>query len=214
MAPATGWSPSAPARGLATKPRRCHRTDHSHRILAQLRPDILVLTPRDAADGTTGPAESGGFHAPWEHDASAGSIAAAALNQPLKPGSRSSSLSSGAAENDRRRQAATAAPSAWSGSWPNTPTASGEERLGIRSRRSCRGRWSSDRVGDADGNAYSRTSWREARRVRSPLRRADAAARVRPEKIVSVLDDQKYADGLAFGFKGGAEVTMLEAAAA
>jgi hypothetical protein len=33
------------------------------------------------------------------------------------------------------------------------------------------------------------------------------------DKVVSVLDDPKYAEGLAFGLKGGAEVTLLEAAA-
>ncbi len=33
------------------------------------------------------------------------------------------------------------------------------------------------------------------------------------EKVVSVLDDPKYAENLAFGLKGDAGVTMLEAAA-
>ena len=33
------------------------------------------------------------------------------------------------------------------------------------------------------------------------------------DKVVSVLDDPKYAEGFAFGLKGDAEVTMLEAAA-
>ena len=34
------------------------------------------------------------------------------------------------------------------------------------------------------------------------------------EKIVSVLDDPKYAEGFAFGLKGDTGVTMLEGAAA
>ena len=34
------------------------------------------------------------------------------------------------------------------------------------------------------------------------------------EKVVSVLDDPKYAEGLAFGLKGDTGVTMLEGAAA
>ena len=34
------------------------------------------------------------------------------------------------------------------------------------------------------------------------------------EKVVAVLDDPKYAEGLAFGLKGGTGVTMLEEAAA
>jgi hypothetical protein len=33
------------------------------------------------------------------------------------------------------------------------------------------------------------------------------------EKVVSVLDDPKYADGFAFGFKGDTGVTVLEATA-
>jgi NAD(P)-dependent dehydrogenase (short-subunit alcohol dehydrogenase family) len=34
------------------------------------------------------------------------------------------------------------------------------------------------------------------------------------EKVASVLDDPKYADGFAFGLKGDTGVTMLEGAAA
>ena len=34
------------------------------------------------------------------------------------------------------------------------------------------------------------------------------------EKVVSLLDDPKYAEGFAFGLKGDTGVTMLEGAAA
>jgi hypothetical protein len=34
------------------------------------------------------------------------------------------------------------------------------------------------------------------------------------EKVVSVLDDPKYAEGFAFGLRGDTGVTMLEGAAA
>jgi hypothetical protein len=34
------------------------------------------------------------------------------------------------------------------------------------------------------------------------------------EKVVSVLNDPKYAAGFAFGFKGDTGITMLEGAAA
>ena len=73
----------------------------AHRILAEVRPDILVLN----AGSTT---QMGGldqlswadFTAPWEHDVKAGLYwLQAALNQPLKPGSRVVVVSSGAAEN-------------------------------------------------------------------------------------------------------------------
>jgi NAD(P)-dependent dehydrogenase (short-subunit alcohol dehydrogenase family) len=62
----------------------------AHRIVSELRPDILVLNA-----GATPP--MGGldqlswadFTAPWEHDVKAGLYwLQAALNQPLKPGSR------------------------------------------------------------------------------------------------------------------------------
>ena len=73
----------------------------AHRILAELRPDILALNA-----GATPP--MGGldqlswadFTAPWEHDVKAGLYwLHAALNQLLKPGSRVLVVSSGAAEN-------------------------------------------------------------------------------------------------------------------
>jgi NAD(P)-dependent dehydrogenase (short-subunit alcohol dehydrogenase family) len=73
----------------------------AHRILAELRPDILALNA-----GALPP--MGGLHqlswaeftAPWEHDVKAGLFwLHAALNQPLKPGSRGLVVSSGAAEN-------------------------------------------------------------------------------------------------------------------
>ena len=68
-------------------------------------------------------------------------------------------------------------------------------------------------VGDAGANAYA-----HAMGVRPEEFVARFGAPMPPrefgDKVVSVLDDQKYADGFAFGLKGGAEVTMLEAAAA
>jgi hypothetical protein len=73
----------------------------AHRILAEVDPDILLLN-------AGAPPPMGGldqlnwadFTAPWEHDVKAGLYwLQAALNQPLKPGSRVLAVSSGAAEN-------------------------------------------------------------------------------------------------------------------
>jgi NAD(P)-dependent dehydrogenase (short-subunit alcohol dehydrogenase family) len=73
----------------------------AHWIVAELRPDILALNA-----GVTPP--MGGldqlswvdFTAPWEHDVKAGLYwLQAALNQPLKPGSRVLVVSSGVAES-------------------------------------------------------------------------------------------------------------------
>src|SRR6059058_4413338 len=98
----------------------------AHRILAEIRPDILVLNagakPRMGRFDQLSWAD---FTATWETDVRAGLYwLQAALNVPLKPGSRVLVGSSGAAVTDRRCRVGMAAPSACSGSWPNTPTAS------------------------------------------------------------------------------------------
>ena len=68
-------------------------------------------------------------------------------------------------------------------------------------------------VGDAGANAYVR-----AMGVKPEEFVARFGAPMPPrefgEKVVSVLDDPKYAEGLAFGLKGDTGITMLEATAA
>jgi hypothetical protein len=68
-------------------------------------------------------------------------------------------------------------------------------------------------VGDAGANAYAR-----AMGVKRDEFLARFGAPMPPrefgEKVVSVLDDPKYADGFAFGLKGDTGITMLEGAAA
>ena len=68
-------------------------------------------------------------------------------------------------------------------------------------------------VGDAGANAYARAMGieREAFLARFG---APMPAREFGEKVVSVLDDPKYAEGFAFGLKSDTGVTMLEGAAA
>src|SRR5712664_4683058 len=73
----------------------------AHRIVGEVRPDILVLnagaTPRM---GRLDQMSWADFSAPWETDVKAGlHWLQAALNLPLKPGSRVLVGSSGAAEN-------------------------------------------------------------------------------------------------------------------
>ena len=67
-------------------------------------------------------------------------------------------------------------------------------------------------VGNAGANAYA-----DAIGVKPEEFVAHFGAPMPPQefggKVVSVLDDQKYAKGFAFGLKGDTEVTMLEAAA-
>jgi len=68
-------------------------------------------------------------------------------------------------------------------------------------------------VGDVGSNAYAR-----AMGIRPEEFRARSGAPMPPrefgEKVVSVLDDPKYAEGFAFGLKGDTGVTILEGAAA
>jgi len=68
-------------------------------------------------------------------------------------------------------------------------------------------------VGNAGANAYAR-----AMGVKRDEFLARFGAPMPPrefgEKVVSVLNDPKYADGFAFGLKGDTGITMLEGAAA
>jgi hypothetical protein len=68
-------------------------------------------------------------------------------------------------------------------------------------------------VGDAGANAYAR-----AMGIKRDEFLARFGAPMPPrefgEKVVSVLDDPKYAEGFAFGLRGDTGLTMLEGAAA
>jgi hypothetical protein len=68
-------------------------------------------------------------------------------------------------------------------------------------------------VGDAGAHAYARAIGIEPAaflaRFGVPMPPRDFG-----EKVVSVLDDAKYAEGLAFGLKGDTGVTILESASA
>jgi hypothetical protein len=67
-------------------------------------------------------------------------------------------------------------------------------------------------VGDAGANAYARAMSVSPEEF---VARFGAPMPLREfgEKVVSALNDPKYAAGFAFGLKGGTGVTMLEAAA-
>ena len=94
-------SPSAARLGVATISADVTDEAAAQRILAEVRPDILVLnagaTPRM---GRLDQVSWADFTATWETDVKAGLYwLQAALNLPLKPGSRVLVGSSGAAEN-------------------------------------------------------------------------------------------------------------------
>ena len=189
----------------------------AQRILADVRPDILVLnagaTPRM---GRLDQISWADFTAPWETDVRGGLYwLQAALNLPLKPGSRVLAVSSGAAVNGSQMSGG------YGGAkrmlWFMAKYANGvsqEKDAGIRFQTIVpRQMVLGTGVGDAGANAYAGamgiTPAEFVARFGAPM-----PPREFGEKVVSVLDDPKYADGFAFGLNGDAGITMIEGAAA
>src|SRR5437762_6274092 len=189
----------------------------AHRILAEVRPDILALNAGTTPGmGRLDQMSWADFTKPWETDVKAGLYwLQAALRLPLKPGSRVLVGSSGAAV------AGSPLSGGYAGAkrmlWIMAKYANGvsqQNGLGIRFQAivpqqmvggTC--------VGDAGASAYA-----GAMGIKREEFLARFGAPLPPrefgEKVVAVLDDPKYAEGLAFGLKGGTGVTMLEEAAA
>jgi len=189
----------------------------AHRILSQISPDILALNagakPRM---GRLDQISWADFTAIWETDVKAGLYwLQAALNVPLRPGSRVLVVSSGAAVNG----------SPMSGGYGGAKrmlwfmaqyanSVSQQRDLGINFQAIVpRQMVGGTGVGDAASTAYAGqlglTLEAYLARFGAPMPPRDFG-----EKVVSVLDDPKYAEGLAFGLKGDAGITMLEGAAA
>ena len=189
----------------------------AHRILAEVRPDILALnagtTPRM---GRLDQLSWADFTAPWETDVKAGLYwLQAALNLPLKRGSRVLVVSSGAAVSGSPMSGG------YGGAkrmlWFMAKYANGvsaQQNLGIRFQAIVPQQIvGGTGVGDAGANAYAR-----AMGVKPETFLAGFGAPMPPrefgEKVVSVLEDPKYAEGFAFGLKGDTGVTILEGVAA
>jgi NAD(P)-dependent dehydrogenase (short-subunit alcohol dehydrogenase family) len=182
-------------------------------ILADVRPDVLVLnagaTPRmGRLDRISWP----DFTTTWETDVKAGLYwLQAALNLPLKPGSRVLVGSSGAAVNG----------SPLSGGYAGAKHmlrlmaryANGiakQEGLGIRFQAILPMQViGGTGVGDEASSAYARSTGldREAYLARfgAPL-----PPRRFGEHVVAVLEDPQFATGVAFGLKGDTGITVLE----
>ena len=189
----------------------------AHRVLAEVRPEILVLNAGAKPKmGRLDQLSWADFTVPWEHDVKGGLYwLQAALNLPLKPGSRVLVLSSGAAVGGSPMSGG------YGGAkrmlWFMAKYANGvaeQKHLGIRfqaivPQQMVRGTG----VGDAGANAYASAMGIEPEafvaRFGAPMPPRDFG-----EKVVSVLDDPKYAEGLAFGLKGDTGITTLEGAAA
>ncbi|HEX9522550.1 MAG TPA: SDR family NAD(P)-dependent oxidoreductase [Reyranella sp.] len=186
------------------------------RILAEVRPDVLVLnagaTPRM---GRLDQMSWADFTAPWEHDVKAGLYwLQASLNLPLKRGSRVLVVSSGAAVGGSPMSGG------YGGAkrmlWFMAKYANGvseQKDLGIHFQTIVPQQMvGGTGVGDAGANAYARAVGIKPEeflaRFGAPL-----PPRAFGKKVVSVLDDPKYAEGLAFGLKGDTGITILEGAA-
>jgi NAD(P)-dependent dehydrogenase (short-subunit alcohol dehydrogenase family) len=189
----------------------------AHRILAEVSPDILVLNagakpPMARLDEVSW----ADFTATWETDVKAGLYwLQAALNLPLKPGSRVLVGSSGAAVNGSPMSGGYAGAKRML--WFMAKYANGvaeQKRLGIRFQAIVPQQIvGGTGVGDAGANAYARAAGIETEAFLARFG-APMPPREFGEKVVSMLDDPKYADGFAFGLKGDTGITVLEGAAA
>jgi NAD(P)-dependent dehydrogenase (short-subunit alcohol dehydrogenase family) len=185
----------------------------ANRILGDIRPDILALnagaTPRM---GRLDQLSWEDFSVAWETDVKAGLYwLQAALNLPLKPGSRVLVGSSGAAVTGSQMSGA------YGGAkrmlWFMAKYANGvsqEKNLGIRfqaivPRQIILGTG----IGDAAAKAYAGsmgiTPEQFVARFGAPM-----PPRAFGDRVVSVLEDPQYADGVVFGLNGDAGVTVME----
>jgi NAD(P)-dependent dehydrogenase (short-subunit alcohol dehydrogenase family) len=188
----------------------------AHRILAEVRPDILALnagTPPRM--GRLDQLSWADFTATWETDVKAALYwLQAALNLPLKTGSRVLVGSSGAAVTGSPLSGGYAGAKRML--WFMAKYAngvSGQKNLGIRFQAIVPQQMVGDTgTGDAGAKAYARA---EGVKREEFLARFGAPMPPRDfgEKVVAVLDDPKYAEGFAFGLRSSG-VTMLEGAAA
>jgi NAD(P)-dependent dehydrogenase (short-subunit alcohol dehydrogenase family) len=187
----------------------------AQRILAENRPDILALNA--GAKPPMGPLDQmdwADFSAPWEIDVKAGFYwIKAALNLPLRPGSRVLVGSSGAARNGSPLSGgyAGAKRMLWfMAKYANAVSA--QRKLGICFQAIVPLQMvGGTGVGDTGANAYAR-----AQGVSSDEFLAGFGTPMPPrafgEKVVSVLEDPEYAEGFAFGLKGDTGITILEGA--
>jgi NAD(P)-dependent dehydrogenase (short-subunit alcohol dehydrogenase family) len=203
--------------GVATIPADVTDEAAAHHVLAEVNPDILALNagakPRM---GRLDQMSWADFSATWDTDVKAGLYwLQAALNLPLKPGSRVLVGSSGAAENGSPLSGgyAGAKRMLWFMAKYANKVAE-QKRLGIRFQAIVPQQIiGGTGVGDAGAGAYARAAGIEPAvflaRFGAPM-----PPRQFGDHLVAVLEDPQYATGLAFGLKGDTGITVLEGEAA
>jgi NAD(P)-dependent dehydrogenase (short-subunit alcohol dehydrogenase family) len=203
--------------GVATIAGDVTEENAAHRILKEIRPDILVLNAGAKPPmGRLDQMSWADFSAAWETDVKAGLYwLQAALRLPLKSGSRVLVGSSGAAQNGSPLSGgyAGAKRMLWlMAKYANGVSAQGG--LGIRFQAIVPLQMVGDTgVGDAGAEAYA-----SAMGIRRDEFLARFGAPMPPrdfgEKVVCLLEDPKYAEGVVFGLRGDTGITILEGAAA
>ncbi|WP_315804981.1 SDR family oxidoreductase [Bradyrhizobium sp. SZCCHNS3002] len=203
--------------GVATIAADVTDEDAAHRIVGDIRPDILVLNA-----GTTPHMDRldrlrwEDFSIAWDTDVKAGLYwIQAALKLPLKSGSRVLVGSSGAAVGGSQMSGG------YGGAkrmlWFMAKYANGvsqDDRLGIRfqaivPRMMILGTGVGDTAAGAYAGAMGITPEAFVARFGAPM-----PPRAFGDRVVSVLEDQRFADGVVFGLNGDDGVTVMEGAAA
>jgi NAD(P)-dependent dehydrogenase (short-subunit alcohol dehydrogenase family) len=174
----------------------------AHRILAEIRPDILTLNagakPRM---GRLDQVSWADFTATWETDVKAGLYwLQAALNLPLKPGSRVLVGSGGYAGAKRMLW--------FMAKYANRVAE--QKGLGIRFQAIVPQQIiGGTGVGDEGASAYARAMGVEPEAFLARFG-APMPPRQFGDHLVAVLDDPQYATAFAFGLKGDTGITVLE----
>jgi NAD(P)-dependent dehydrogenase (short-subunit alcohol dehydrogenase family) len=201
--------------GVATIRADVTDEDAAHRILAEVRPDILVLNagakPRM---GRLDQLSWADFSTTWETDVKAGlHWLQAALGLPLGRGSRVLVGASGAAQNGSPLSGGYAGAKRML--WLMAKYAnqvSQQKDLGIRFQVIVPQQMVADTgVGDVGADAYARALGL-ARGEFLARFGAPMPPRAFGEGVVAALDDPEFAGGFAFGLKGDTGVTILEGA--
>jgi len=185
----------------------------ANRILAEASPDVLVLNAgTQPRMGRLDQLSWADFSVPWETDVKAGLYwLQAALNLPLRPGSRVLVVSSGAAVGGSPMSGSYAGAKRMLWFMANYANRVAEQKaLGIRFQAIVPQQMVlGTGVGDAGAGAYARAMGigpeEFVARFGAPMPPRDYGA-----KVVSVLDEPEYAEGFAFGLKGDTGITILE----
>src|SRR5436190_15155818 len=203
--------------GVATMSADVTDETAARRILAEVRPDILALNAGAKPPmGRLDQLSWADFTATWETDVKAGLYwMQAALNLPLKPGSRVLVGSSGAAENGSPLSGGYAGAKRML--WFMAKYANGiakQKGLGIRFQAIVPLQIiGGTGVGDEASSAYARSIGIEREtflaRFGAPL-----PPRRFGDHLVALLEDPQYATSVAFGLKGDTGITVLEGEAA